>query len=123
MSRTPELRELNKKVTAAIFRAEHLSPGVEAELAFGEVSLIEEEIARLAPADSMPGALARRGAITGSLSAGDWLRALMLAEAYLAEPVPHDLAQELAALRDEASIELSQSQVPDAVQVPYTLVD
>ena len=106
----------------AIFRAEHLPPGFESELAFREVSAIEEEIARVAPADSLEGALAQRGAITGLLSAGDWLRALMLAEVYLAEPAQHDLAQELASLRDEALTELSKVQIPNVVQMPYTLV-
>lgn len=122
MIRTPEVRELNKKVTAAIFRAEHLPPGLEAELAFRDVSMIEEEIARLTSVDSLEGSVARRGAITGALSAGDWLRALGLAEAYLAEPPPATLAEELASLRDEAWNELSKADVPDVVQVPFQLV-
>jgi hypothetical protein len=122
MTRDPELRELNKKVTAAIFRAEHLPAGLEAELAFREVSEIEEEIARRTTSDSIEGSIARRGAITGALSAGDWLRALRLAEAYLSEAAPAGLAEELASLRDEASNELSKSEMPEVKQVPFRLV-
>jgi len=122
MSRTPELRELNRRVTAAIFRAEHLPPGLEAEFAFSDVSRIEEEIARLTAADSLEGSAARQGAITSALSAGDWLRALSLAEAYLAEPAPSVLAPDLVLLRDEASSELSKAEIPNVVQMPFELL-
>jgi len=104
------LSDLNERVTAAILRAEHLPPGVEANLAFGEVSRIEEEIARLTTASSIEGDIARRGAITAALSAGEGLRALKLSEAYLAELTPaEDLVKELAMLRTEAAEQLAKA--------------
>jgi hypothetical protein len=118
----PKLRELNKKVTAAIFRAEHLPPGWEAQVAFREVSEIEEEIARCTASDSLQGSIARRGAVTAALSAGDSLRALSLAEVYLTESAPPELVGELMTLRDEAAVELSKSEVPEVKQVPFELV-
>jgi len=122
MDPSPELRELNKRVTSAIYRAEHLPPGPEAQVAFREVSGIEEEIARRTAPDILQGSIARRGAVTAALSGGDWLRALRLAEAYLAEPAPAALVGELAALRDEATEELSKAEVPEVKQVPLVRV-
>lgn len=97
-----ELDELNQAVTAAIFHAERLPPGDEAALAFREVSRLEEEIARITTPDKLQGAVARRGAVTAALSAGDWLRAMKLANDYLAQSPPADLEKQLVALLDEA---------------------
>ncbi len=101
-ARGAKLGRLNRDVTAAILRAEHLPAGPEAALAFLEVSLLEESIARIISPDNLEGAIARQGAITAALSAGGWLRALTLAADYLAQSPPPELAQQLSLLRDEA---------------------
>jgi hypothetical protein len=116
-----DLRELNARVTSAIFRAEHLPPGsLEADLAFDEVSQVEAEIARRTTPDTVEGAIARRGAVTAARRAHDVLRALSLAETYLAEPAPAELGAELRVLRDQAEAELS-TRVANVRQVFFEL--
>lgn len=122
MNPDPELRELNKKVTAAIFRAEHLPEGSrDAVVAFREVSHLEEAIARRTNPEHLDGNVSRRGAITAALSAGDWLRALTLVDIFLSEPAPPNLAQALVALRDEAEQELLKFTPPDVRPVEFHL--
>jgi len=87
--------ELNRKVSMAILRAERLADaeapdagpgGAETQIAYAEVSRWEEALAALHPADRMEGAIARLGAVTAALRAGDETRAWQLARRYLAEP-------------------------------------
>lgn len=120
MTSKPDLLELNKQVTAAIFRAEHCPQGSqEAVAAFREVSLIEETIAQQTSPKDVEGMAARQGAITAALSAGDVLRALTLIDVYMNEPAPGDLVAELAVLRDEAEEELLQFALPDVHPIEF----
>jgi hypothetical protein len=100
--RLRELAALNEQVTAAILRAEQHPPGTEAATAFREVSRLEEAIARITTPGSLEGGVARRGAVTAALSAGDWLRAMKLANDYLEQAPPLPLEQQLVALIDQA---------------------
>jgi hypothetical protein len=82
-----DLRELNQKVTDAIWRAERLPPGTtERAAAFRGVSRLEEQIAELCHADTVEGAYARDGAVRAALLAKEHDRALALAAQYAAEP-------------------------------------
>jgi len=75
--------DLNLQVTEAILAAETLPPGSpEAKVAFCRVSEIEEAIARQKAATSLEGFVARLGAVTAALSAGEPKRALELATRY-----------------------------------------
>jgi hypothetical protein len=99
-----DLAELNRRVTSAIFRAERLAQDSwEAQEAYREVSLLEEEIAgRTGPAE-LEGAIAREGAVRAAIRAGQHLRALSLATRYLEDDAtPADLRAELKALGAEA---------------------
>lgn len=119
-----ELNELNARVTEAILRAERLAAGSdEAREAFREVGRIEESIADLTPAHDLEGEIARLGAVTAALSAGDPLRALWLVDLYLAEGVSPEAAAKLEALRAEADTELAKaaSTVPPVRPIKYIL--
>lgn len=101
----PRMPSLNSSVTLAIFRAERFPlPSPEREMAFVEVSRLEEEIASICPSGTLEGDVARRGAITAAISSHDWLRATVLAERYLLESPQ---APGLEELRDEALREAS----------------
>ncbi len=77
------LDELNATVTGAILRAESLpSDSWEAQAAFRFVADLEEEIATVVGAHTVEGEIARLGAISAALSAGEPLRALQFAERY-----------------------------------------
>ncbi|HYX26304.1 MAG TPA: hypothetical protein VFC23_19275 [Thermoanaerobaculia bacterium] len=78
---------LNVRVTAAIRRAEQLDEHLanSALLAWAEVSLIEEELARALPVSQPEGRIARRGAVRAALKAQDHARAQALAQRYLAD--------------------------------------
>lgn len=78
---------LNTLVTSAIWRAEQLEEhGVgSAPLAWGEVSSLEEELAKSFPASQPEGRIARRGAVRAALKAHDFARAQALVGRYLAE--------------------------------------
>lgn len=82
-----DLDSLYLLVSEAIDRAEHMDamgrPG--AGSAHLDASLIEEEIARRLPADDVEGAIARRGAVRHSISAGDHRRAQQLAKRFSEE--------------------------------------
>lgn len=97
------LDDLNARVTQAVLRAERLPEGSDqAQEAFREVGRLEESIAALTPADGLEGEVARLGAVTAALSAGEPLRALVLVDRYLAEGVSLEAAAKLEALRAEA---------------------
>jgi len=122
MTSEPDLLELNKQVTAAIFTAEHCPDGSkEAVAAFREVSRIEEAIARRTKAEELEGMVARQGAVTAALSAGDWLQALTLIDVYINESAPSDLIDALTALREEAERELSKLTLPDVHPIEFHL--
>lgn len=78
---------LHSLVTAAIWRAEQLEEhGVSsAPLAWAEVSLLEEELAKAIPISQPEGRIARRGAVRAALKARKYARAYALAQQYLAE--------------------------------------
>lgn len=120
------LDELNARVTAAILRAERLPEGSDqAQAAFREVGRIEESIAALMPADDLEGEIARLGAVTAALSAGEPLRALWLVDRYLAEGVSPEAATKLDALRAEADVKLAEmaAKVPLVRPIKYALQD
>ena len=74
-----DLDDLNKSVTNAILQAEALPRGSwEAQHAFREVADLEEEIATIAGAGAVEGEIARLGAVTAAMSAGEPLRAIQL---------------------------------------------
>jgi hypothetical protein len=74
-----DLDDLNKSVTHAILQAEAFPCGSwEAQHAFREVADLEEEIATIAGAGVVEGEIARLGAVTAAMSAGEPLRALQL---------------------------------------------
>ena len=93
----PRMPELNRQVTAAIFRAEHLPIGPERHLAFVEVGRLEEAIAEICPQGTLEGDVARRGAVTAALSACDPLRALILANQWVTVPYMETLRAEALA--------------------------
>ena len=104
------LDELNRRVTNAIVRAESLPAGSrDACEAFREVSTLEESIATLVPPDDIEGEIARLGAVTAALSAGEPLRALQLAERFLAEAPTPQVAAKLRQLADEADAERARA--------------
>lgn len=98
-----DLAELNRSVTGAILRAEALAPGSwEAQRAFREVADLEEEIATIVGARTAAGEIARLGAVTAALSAGEPLRALQLAERYFTDGLSDGSRAKLAELLSEA---------------------
>jgi hypothetical protein len=118
------LDELNRRVTNAIVRAESLPAGSrEAWEAFRDVSALEESIATLVPPDDLEGEIARLGAVTAALSAGEPLRALQLAERFLAENLAPEIAGKLRQLVEEADAEIVRavSDEPTVVPVMFTL--
>jgi hypothetical protein len=80
-------KQLNTLVSIAIRRAEVLddaqSPA--ASEVWREVMAYEERLAEIIPADDITGGVARAGAVSAALSAGDRLEAERLAGRYLAE--------------------------------------
>ena len=100
--------DLNRRVTNAIVRAENLPAGSrEAWEAFHEVSALEESIATITAPDDLEGEIARLGAVTAALSAGEPLRALQLAERFLAENLSPEIAAKLHQLTTEADADVS----------------
>lgn len=117
------LDELNRRVTNAIVRAESLPVGSrDAWEAFHEVSALEEALAMRLPADDLEGEIARLGAVTAALSAGEPLRALQLAERFLAESIAPEIAEKLRAFVAEADADLARAVTDEPVgPVPFTL--
>ena len=106
---------LNALVTQAIFRAERLSRegSTDAESAYAEVSRYEGALAALHPADDIEGAVARTGAVTAALRAGQYDRARELAARYVADPALSDGRRaEIAA----AFASLAPPTVPDRLR-------
>jgi hypothetical protein len=115
------LDELNRCVTNAIVRAESLPTGSrDAWEAFHEVSVLEESIAKLVPPDDLEGEIARLGAVTAALSAGEPLRALQLAERFLGESLAHEIAEKLRQLVTEADAELKRAGTDEPIVEPVT---
>jgi hypothetical protein len=83
---------LSLLVTEAIFRAECLARAGSADAgsAYAEVSRYEDALAALHPADDVEGAVARAGAVTAALRAGQYDRARALAARYGADPALSD---------------------------------
>ena len=79
---------LDVAVTRAIRDAERLEDAgdVGARPAYGLVSSLEEALAALHPAEDVEGAIARCGAVTAALRAGQRDRAVALARRYEADP-------------------------------------
>ena len=74
---------LHKRVTRAIWEAEHLDKrGADSKDAWAEVSAIEEELARASALAEPEKRIARRGAIEAALKAGDHSRAKTLSQQY-----------------------------------------
>jgi hypothetical protein len=123
------LDELYARVTEAIRQSESLSAegrARDAMIAYHEVSRIEEQIARILPADDPEGALARQGVVTAALDAGDITRAIERARFYArAGGLSPAFRAEIDALRreaEEALRELQGGDEPMVVPVPFTLV-
>ena len=115
------LDELNRRVTNAIIRAESLPAGSrDAWEAFHEVSALEESIATLVPPDDIEGEIARLGAVTAALSAGEPLRALQLTERFLAERLAPEVAEKLRQLVNEADAELARAVTDEPTVMPVT---
>ncbi len=79
--------ELDVLVSIAIRRAEVLdeSNSPAANDAWREVMMYEERLARMTSAAEIPGGIARLGAVTSALAAGEREKAAELAEQYLME--------------------------------------
>ena len=98
-------------VSGAIWRAEQLDElGLEtANSAWGEVSKLEEEIAKIVPAKQTEGRIARRGAVRAALKAKDYVGARDLAALYAAERgVPRALRSELRNMLKADANELAE---------------
>jgi hypothetical protein len=118
------LDDLNRRVTNAIVHAESLPAGsTGAWEAFREVSALEEAIATLVPPDDIEGEIARLGAVTAALSAGEPLRALQLSQRFLSERLAPEIAGKLGQLAGEAEAELMRaaSDEPTVKPVTFTL--
>lgn len=101
-----ETDTLNTLVSGAIWRAEQLETrGIRSALqAWAEVSSLEEELAKALPLSESEGRIARRGAVRAALKAGDYARAHLLAESYLAEEgAPKSLKSALREILEEDS--------------------
>src|SRR5512143_2221998 len=115
------LDEWNRRVTNAIIRAESLPAGSqEAWEAFHDVSALEESITMLVPPDDLEGEIARLGTVTAALSAGEPLRALQLAERFLAEGLAPEIAEKLRRLVKEADAELARAAANEPTVTPVT---
>jgi len=90
-------------VSGAIWRAEQLEThGIRpASQAWAEVSSLEEELAKALPVAEAEGRIARRGAVRAALKAGDYARAHVLADGYLAEQAPRSLKTALRKILEE----------------------
>jgi pyruvate-formate lyase-activating enzyme len=115
------LDELDRRVTNAIVRAESLPAGSrDSWEAFHDVSALEESIATLVPPDDLEGEIARLGAVTAALSAGEPLRALQLAERFLTESLAPEIAEKLRQLVKEADADLARAATDEPTVMPVT---
>jgi hypothetical protein len=118
---SPEIQDLNTRVSEAIFFAGRAAPGSqEAQEAYRQVSVLEERIACLTAATEVEGAVARVGAVSAALRAGDWLRASRLVDEFLAG-APDDVVAELRALDREAEEAAGAVDEPNVRPVHFEL--
>jgi hypothetical protein len=103
---TDNIEQLYGQVTTAIVRAEQEEAAgnyAQAASEYLNVSFIEEEIAKLLPASDPEGEIARRGVITAGMSAGQYARAIEMANLYLADSATGvALRRQLMSLRENA---------------------
>jgi hypothetical protein len=106
---TMDLDDLNKSVTHAILQAEAFPRGSwEAQHAFREVADLEEEVATIAGAGVVDGEIARLGAVTAAMSAGEPLRAIQLGARYLADELSATVRARLEELVNEGNAEIDR---------------
>jgi hypothetical protein len=84
------------------------------------VSALEESIAALVPTDDLEGENARLGAVTAALSTGEPLRALQLAERFLAESLAPEITGKLRQLVKEADAEIVRAVSDETTVMPVT---
>jgi hypothetical protein len=129
VSRTPKLRfgstmeiaELIERVTKAILHAESFVPGsFEAQSAFRDVSTLEEDIAAATSSRDVEGALARVGAVSAAIKAGEYLRALQLGRRYVGELVGVKAQARLQQLLEEAERETQRAAADEPQVAPVT---
>lgn len=107
-----EADTLNTLVSGAIWRAEQLEAlGIgSAPQAWAEVSLLEEELAKVHPVSEPEGRIARRGAVRAALKAGDYARADALTTLYVAEAdAPKSIKLGLSKMLDEDAKAMARS--------------
>ncbi|MBN2196314.1 MAG: hypothetical protein JW751_26105 [Polyangiaceae bacterium] len=104
------LEDLMKSVTNAILRAETFpADSWEAQHEFREVAELEEEIATIVGAQTIDGEIARLGAVTAALSAGEPLRAIHLAQRYRIDVLSDAIRAKLDSLVHEAVAEIERN--------------
>jgi hypothetical protein len=111
-------------VTSAILEAEALPAGSwAAERAFRDVAELEQEIAAIMGAQTVQGEVARLGAVSASLSAGEPLRAIQLAERYLVDGLGERSRAKLQDLlaEAEAAIASAAEASPNVQPVTFAL--
>ena len=116
------LDDLNRSVMRAILHAEALPPGSwEAERAFRDVADLEEGIAAVVGAHTVEGEVARLGAVTASMSAADLVRAVQMAERYLADSLSGSARAKLRELHAEAEAEIARAATaaPNVDPIPF----
>jgi len=116
-----ELAELNDRVTEAILRAESFVPGsFESQQAFRDVSNLEEDIASATTASDVEGAIARLGAVSAAIKAGEYLRALQLGGRYANHLVGFRAHARLLQLIEEAERETERGAADEPLVAPVT---
>jgi hypothetical protein len=113
-----------RSATSAILRAEALAPGSwETERAFRYAAELEEGIAAIAGANTVQGEVARLGAVAAAMCAGDLVRAVQLAECYLAEVLSDRSRAKLQELRDEGEAQIARAALsaPNVEPVAFIL--
>lgn len=103
--------DLNALVTSSIWRAEQLGDldVKTVDLAWAEVSTLEEQLAKALPVVDAEGRIARRGAVTAALKSRDYVRARALSDAYCSEEgSPKSLCTELRKLLKADAAKLSE---------------
>jgi hypothetical protein len=105
-----DVNTLNALVSSAIWRAEQLDD-LELDAATSawlEVSKLEEELAKIKPAEDAEGRIARRGAVRAALKANDFARAEELAKHFAEDGASRALCKELRDLLKVATNGLSE---------------
>lgn len=104
-----DIDELYGRVTSAILRAESAERAkdrIRIARAYLDVSFLEEEIAKLIPANKPEGEIARRGVVSAATAAQLYSRAIAMAETYMADFASSSaLRSQLKELRDHAERE------------------